>query len=367
MKAMILAAGKGERLLPLTQVTPKPLFPVANWPIIRYNIEFLKHYGFTEIIINVFHLAKQLEQELGDGSAMGARLSYSYEEELWGTGGGLKQVEKFFADEETFVVMNADVLIDFDLEDALHFHKRNEAVATMVLTREASIKTYGAVDIDEDSRVRNIAGRIADVRESDRISAVFTGVHILSPKIFEYIPPNINSCINAYAYPKMIQNKEHVQGYLMEGYWADIGRPETYFQTTMNVLDRKVRFRHYDPLASFTLKPNKDKAEWSVLGESVELGAEIEFLPPFMVGHNVRIGDKAKIGPYTVIGDGTVIGKNAVVSDSIIFPGCKVGNRQKVMGAIVNKKKLLRVSQAGSKTQTMEAVADEPGKDPTQS
>lgn len=362
MKAMILAAGKGERLLPLTQMLPKPLFPVANWPIIRYNIEFLKHYGFTEIMVNLYHLGKQIEQELGDGSAMGARLSYSHEKELWGTGGGLKQVERFFADEECFVVINADVLIDFDLADALHFHMRNKSDATMVLTRDASIKTYGAVEIDEESRIRNIAGRIADVRESDRVAAVFTGVHILSPKIFEYIPPNINSCINAYTYPKMIQNKERVMGYLMEGFWADIGRPETYFQTTMQFLERKIRFTHYDPLASFTLKPSKDAAELAVLGESVELGAEIEFLPPFMVGHNVRIGDKSKIGPYAVIGDGSVIGKNSQVSHSIVFPNCKIASRQRVNEAIVGKKKLLRLSHSAGNTEIMEAV-DSPSED----
>jgi len=359
MKAMILAAGRGERLNPITQELPKPLVPVANLPIIRYNIEFLKHYGFNDICINVYHLPKQIEQELGDGSVLGVKLTYSYEEELWGTGGGLKQVEDFFKDEEFFVMMNADILIDCDLEDAIHFHRRNDAIATMILTQDAPVSTYGAVEIDDANLIRNIAGRIDDVRETDRIPAVFTGIHILTPRIFEYIPPNINTCINQYAYPKMVQNKEKVMGYMMEGFWADIGKPETYFSTNMLFLDRRVNFRHYDPLAHFTLKPDKETSELVCLGENVELGIEIDFKPPIIVGHNVRIGDKATIGPYVVIGDGCTIGKNAVVTDSVILPMTKVGNKQTVTSQVLDHKRKLKIDSSASNTQILEAMPDD--------
>ena len=114
MKGMIFAAGRGERLKPMTLEVPKPLFPVVNIPIIRYNIELLKKYGITEIAINLFHLPRLIEQELGDGSSIGVRLTYSHEEELWGTGGGLKRLENYFAQEDCFVAINADILIDCD-------------------------------------------------------------------------------------------------------------------------------------------------------------------------------------------------------------------------------------------------------------
>ncbi len=354
MKAMILAAGKGERLLPLTESLPKPLFPVANLPVIRYNIEFLKHYGCKDIVINLYHLPKMIEQELGDGSVMGVRITYSHEDELWGTGGGLKNVERFFDGEDCFVVMNADILVDCDLEEAIHFHRRHDAVATMVLTRDASIQTYGAVEVDESCAIRNIAGRINDVRESERTPTVFTGIHILSPRVFEYVPPNITTCINAYAYPKMVDNGERVMGYITNGFWSDLGRPETYYTANMAFLERRINFRHYDPLAHFILKPEKDKAELACLGENVELGSAIEFIPPFIVGHNVRIGDNAKVGPYAVIGDNSQIGKNAQVSDSIVFAGTKVGNRQKVIGMVMNRKHKLRVPTTASNTQIIE-------------
>ncbi len=355
MKAMILAAGKGTRLLPLTEQVPKPLFPVANLPIIRYNIEFLSHYGFKDIVINLCHLPKNIEQELGDGSVMGVKITYSHETELWGTGGGLKQVESFFRDEEYFVLMNADILIDCDLEDAIHFHRRRDAVATMVLTQEANTNVYGAVEIDENFAIRNIAGRIEDVRESKRTPAVFTGVHVLTPKVFEYIPPNIHSCINEYAYPKMITNRETVLGYPMEGFWADLGKPETYYATNMAYLERKIKFRHYDPLAHFTLKPDKEKAELACLGENVELGAEIRFHPPFIVGHNVRLGDRSQIGPYAIIGDGCQIGKSVGISESIVFPGSKIGNRHRLNRTILSRKIRVKIPDHATNTQILRA------------
>lgn len=356
MKAMILAAGKGERLMPLTQNLPKPLFPVANLPIIRYTIEFLKFYGIRDIIINLYHLPRLIEQELGDGSVLGVKITYSFEEELWGTGGGLKKVEKFFKDEECFVVVNADILVDCDLEDVIHFHRRNEATATMVLTQDASTSVYGAVEIDDENSIRNIAGRLDDVRESDRIPAVFTGIHVLSPKIFEYIPPNIFTCINQYAYPKMIGNKEKVIGYLMEGFWADIGRVESFYSTNMVFLDRRISFRYYDPLAHFTLKPSKDTADLVCLGENVELGNEISFNPPIIIGHNVRISDRASIGPYTIVGDGCIIGKQSHVAESIIFAGSKIGNRQKAVGMIIDRKRKLRAPSSAGNTQIMKRL-----------
>ena len=359
MKAMILAAGKGERLRPLTDSLPKPLFPVVNIPLIRYNIEFLKHHGVREIMINLFHLPRIIDQELGDGSVMGVKIHYSHEKELWGTGGGLKLVEDFFAEEEYFILINSDILIDCDLEDAIHFHRRENATATMILTQDASARTYGAVELDESFAIRNIAGRLDDVRESKRIQTVFTGVHILSPRIFEYIPPNITSCINAYAYPKMIQNNESVFGYIMQGHWSDLGMPETFYHTNMAFLDRKIKLRYYDPMAHFTLKPEKDKGELACLGEDIELGQEIQFHPPFIVGHNARIGDNATIGPYAIIGDGSMIGKQSTVSDSIIFAGSKIGNNQRISNMILNRKYRISIPKSASNTLFMESIESE--------
>lgn len=355
MKGMILAAGLGERLLPLSAQLPKPLFPVVNIPLIRYTIELLKRYGVDDLVINLFHLGRAIEQELADGAALGVRIRYSHERELWGTGGGLKQMESFFAREECFVLANADTLVDVDLEAALHFHRRHAAAATMLVTTSASTRVYGAVELDESGAVRNIAGRIPDVRESERTPTVFCGVHILTPKIFEYIPPNINSCINAYAYPKMIQNGERVMGYEIDGTFIDLGRPETYYAANMAYLQRKLKLRHFDPLAQFTLKTEKERGELACLGENVELGSEITFLAPFVVGHNVRIGDKATIGPYAIIGDGSQIGRQAAVSESILFAGTKVGQKQKLQGLLMTNEHKLRLPPQASNTRILPA------------
>lgn len=345
MKAMILAAGKGERLKPITENVPKPLFPVANIPIIRYNIEFLKSHGVKEFIINLYHLPTLIEQVLGDGSILGVKITYSFEEELWGTAGGLKLVESFFADDEMFILMNADNLVDFDLSEAIHFHKRHNADATMVLTKNADIKTYGAVEIDETMNVRNIGGRLDDIRESPRTAAVFSGIHILSPKVFEYIPPNINSCINAYAYPKMIKNGERVKGFITDGLWYDVGVPAKYYKTNVALLKRKIRLSYFDPFEYFQLKPEKEKTELACLGDNVELGEDIRFHPPFVVGHNVRIGDSTTIGPYAIIGDGTHISKASTIRDAIIFAGQKIQAGKTIAGQILGKKKAIEIPE----------------------
>jgi len=350
MKAMILAAGKGERLQPLTKVLPKPLFPVANIPLIRFNIELLKKYGIIDIMINVWHLGKQLEMELGDGSALGVNIRYSREKELWGTGGGLKQVEKFFDGEEDFVLINSDILIDVDLEDVIHFHRRHQAAATMVLTKNADTKKFGAVEIDESMNIRNIAGRLEDIRESPRSAGVFTGLHIMGQAVFQYIPPNIYSCINEYAYPKMIQNGEKVIGYMMEGhFWQDLGTPESYYQANMKILNREISLSHIDPLADFKLKPAKEKLELVCLGENVELGNEIQIIPPVIIGHNSQIMDKAIIGPYAIIGNGVSIGKQSSLDHSIIFPGTKIGNKSKLNRVLIQKSQKLQLEQVKKK------------------
>ncbi len=350
MKAMILAAGKGERLQPLTKVVPKPLFPVANIPLIRYNIELLKKYGIVDIIINVWHLGRQLEMELGDGSTLGVNIKYSREKELWGTGGGLKQVEPFFEGEEDFVLINSDILIDVDLEDVIHFHRRHKAAATMVLTRSADTKKFGAVEIDENANIRNIAGRLEDIRESPRISGVFTGVHILGQAVFQYIPPNIFSCINEYAYPKMILNGEKVVGYMMEsGFWQDLGTPETYYQVNMKILNREISLAHIDPLLDFKLKPSQEKLGLVCLGENVELGNEIQIIPPVIIGNNSQIMDKAIVGPCAIVGNGVSIGKQCSLDHSIVFPGTKIGNKSRLNRIILQKDQKLQLEQAKKK------------------
>lgn len=234
MKAMILSAGLGMRMRPLTEKIPKPLLLIGNRPIIHYTLLFLKKYGVTDVIINLHHLADKMRENLGDGSGFGMKINYSFEPEILGTGGGIKKVEPFLSN-NTFVVINGDILIDVDLNDVIRFHKEKKALATMALRHDKDANRYGAIEIDKENRIREFLGMIKGADEN-LTRLMFTGLHILEPRIFSYLPEK--GCINRTAYPEMIKNGEQVFGYVMNGYWRDIGTPEAYSSAEKELKER---------------------------------------------------------------------------------------------------------------------------------
>ena len=157
MQAMILAAGLGTRLRPLTNHTPKALLLVHGEPLIFHSLKLLKKHGFSEVLINLHHLGELLEKELGDGSRLGMRISYSWEEKILGTGGGIKKGADFFKN-ETVLVLNSDVLIDLDLKDFIRTHKRKKGLATMVVRERERDSSYTPIWIGKGNRLLQIGG-----------------------------------------------------------------------------------------------------------------------------------------------------------------------------------------------------------------
>ena len=228
MRAMILAAGLGTRLRPLSNSVPKPLLPVAGRPLIVWNLFLLRRYGITEAIINLHHLGHLIEKELGDGSRFGMRLAYSREPAILGTGGGIKQAEGFFGG-APFLVLNGDTLLDLDLAAVTGFHTRRGALATLVVRDDPEVVQWGAVEVDEQQRVISITGRgraKADptVKPERRM---FAGVHVMDSRLLKPVPLDRESSI-IDAYVEAIKRGDRVLGYRMEGYWSDVGTPECY-------------------------------------------------------------------------------------------------------------------------------------------
>jgi NDP-sugar pyrophosphorylase family protein len=225
MKAMILAAGLGTRLRPITNNTPKPIIPVGGRPLIEYLLLLLKKYGIKDIIINLHHLGEKIENTLGDGSRWGIRISYSREEIILGTGGGIKKAQAFLSD-SAFLVINGDILIDLDLRDLLGFHSEHGGVATMVLRENDNPGLYGPVKIDSNARIRQILDK-PECPGMDLRSYMFAGIHVIEPEIFKYIPDGqFYSIIDTYT--EMIMKNEEIYGYLMKGPWSDLGTIEGY-------------------------------------------------------------------------------------------------------------------------------------------
>lgn len=227
MRAMILAAGLGTRLRPLTETLPKPLLPIAGRPLIVWNLLLLRRYGVTEVMINLHHLGHLIEQALGDGSEFGMRIAYSKEPVILGTGGGLKQAEPFFGG-EPFFVLNGDTLFDMNLDDMTAAYRRSHAVAAMAVRADPEPERWGTVEMDAARRVCRINGRGMNP-EGRSEKRMFAGVHLMHPRLLASVPTGHESSI-IDAYVGAIQAGETVVGCELAGYWSDIGTPERYAQ-----------------------------------------------------------------------------------------------------------------------------------------
>jgi NDP-sugar pyrophosphorylase family protein len=227
MKAMILAAGLGTRLRPLTNTIPKPLLPIAGTPLIVWNLLLLKRHGFHDVVINLHHLGPMIEKVLGNGSRYGLRIIYSREPMILGTGGGLKQAEPHFFG-ESVLVLNGDTLVDLDLSALWMFHQQRGAIATLVLRKDPEAAQWGLVEMNSDNRIMRITGR-GRTDQAPTQPRMFAGIHVLHPRLLRDVPEGVASTI-IDPYIAAIQQGEMVLGYDSEGYWSDIGTPERYAQ-----------------------------------------------------------------------------------------------------------------------------------------
>lgn len=226
---MILAAGFGARLRPLTNTIPKPLLPIAGTPLIVWNLLLLRRHGITDAVMNLHHLGHLIEKELGDGSQYGMHLSYSHEAVILGTGGGIKHALDYFHG-EPFFVLNGDTLVDINLSLLLAFHRERTALATMVVREDPEADRWGAVELDKDQRVLRINGRGLTINApSARAKRMFAGIHIMHPRLLRSLPPGHEASI-IDAYVREIERGERICGFTMDGYWSDIGTPERYAQ-----------------------------------------------------------------------------------------------------------------------------------------
>jgi mannose-1-phosphate guanylyltransferase len=341
VKGFVLAAGFGERMRPITEYIPKPLLPIGNLPLIGYALKLLAYHGITDVIVNLHHRGAVLQEALGDGSAYGVSITYSEEEEILGTGGGLKKMHEQLSD-DTFVVVNSDTLLDVNLHAALAAHRERNALATMVLREDKRKGEFGRIEIDKSGRIRRILGHGGPDGESlsqDELEPfMFAGVHILEPRFLEYIPPDVNTCINRYAYTKALSNGELLGSFITEGYFADAGTPQRYFQTNVDAMEQRIELRHADPLGGFALAPRQEVAEVVRMGKDVELGDAVQITPPVLLGDGVRIGERAVIGPFPILQSEAHIGKDARVQSSIVLEGAKVDSDEHVDHRLVGRK-----------------------------
>ena len=246
MKAMVFAAGEGQRLRPVTEKTPKPLVPVAGRPMIDYPLLLLRQYGVEEIIINLHHLGDQVEAYLGDGARLGLTICYSREAELLDTGGGLLKAKPFL-ENGTFIVINTDVLIDLPLAEVIAFHRQNAAAATLVLRPDPLAHHYGSMDVAADGRIcRFLNSKMPEAPNAAVRNLMFTGVQILEPSIFRYMPAAADCekfSTTKDVYPRMLLQQERLYGFQFDGFWHDLGTAERIKEAERSLrLDQKLHY-----------------------------------------------------------------------------------------------------------------------------
>jgi NDP-sugar pyrophosphorylase family protein len=233
MKAMILAAGFGERLWPLTADRTKPALPVLGKPLVGYIAEYLAAHGVKEAIVNLHHQPESVRASLGDGSRFGLRLEYVHEPVILGTSGALDNARELL-ENETFVVVNGKIITDIDLDAAVKTHRATGALATLVLKENARRERFSTVETHEGF-VRRFGG-MPDPTGGEGVPLMFTGIQILEPRIFEYIPRGLFSHSTTEVYPQAIARGERIAAHVGEGTWYELSTLQRYLEISLALL-----------------------------------------------------------------------------------------------------------------------------------
>lgn len=301
-KAMVMAAGVGSRLDPLTQNIPKPLVPVLNKPVMDILLQKLKSFGVEKVIANTHYLAEQIQNRYSENSPVEIEFSYLHEVELSGTAGGVKKCESFFGDVEDFLVVSADGLHDADLEKIVRSHKESGCIATMAISavEHNEVSKYGVVVPSPFHKVEEFQEK-PPVEEA-KSNFINTGIYVFNKRIFDFIPSGEKYDFAKNVFPSLLQAGEEINTYRIYSYWSDIGTVEQYIQSNIDALNRKV----------IIAEPNimrKYEAVYSV-GHKCKIAKSAKFLNNVVIGNNCTIGEN-------VVLDDVILWENTVVEDNV--------------------------------------------------
>jgi len=321
-RTMIMAAGEGTRLRPLTYFVPKPLVPVVNRPATDWLINHLQMQGITEIAMNVCMHTEKVIAHYGDGSKFNVSLRYSREENLLGTAGGVKKLQSFLA-KGTSLILSGDGLTDMDFEKLLQFHRKNKALATIVLKPVQQRFEYGVVLCDNDFRITNFVEKPhwGDVFAN----TVNTGIYVLEPEVFDFIPKDKFYDFGHQLWPELLKTGQPLYGYTMAEAWYDVGNLQEYRNVHHAILSGEI---HLTPNGK-EVKPGL----WVEGGAGIVDGLNIE--TPAAIGKNCHIASSARIKKFSVLGNDVEIGENTKIEESILWEGVKVGQGTRLFNCIV--------------------------------
>jgi mannose-1-phosphate guanylyltransferase len=312
---MVLAAGLGTRLRPLTYEITKPMVPVLDRPVMAHILDLLDRHGFDETIANLHYFPDSIREHFGE------RLAYRYEPELLGTAGGVRACAEFFG-EDSFLVISGDALTDIDLGALAARHRETGGIATLAVKQVPDTREFGVVLHDRDGR---ITGFQEKPRPDEALSDLGNcGIYVFTPEIFDYFPERPFVDWAQDVFPALLAGDVPFHIHEVREYWNDVGSLGELRQGTFDALRGELRLE----------VEGEEVSPGVVLAGGRELPGDTEVEGPAWIGHDVQIGAGVRLMGPVVLGDGATVGDRAQLRETIVFPGTTVADDSILIGAI---------------------------------
>ena len=319
MKAMLLAAGLGTRLRPLTYELPKPMVPILGRPVMEHIMRLMARHRFDDVVANLHYFPDLIRGHFGDGSQQGIKLVYSYEEELMGTAGGVRNVRDHFGG-ETFLVISGDALTDIDLSAFHAAHKEKGGIATLALKRVDDPSQLGVVIVNEEGRIQGFQEKPAPGEELSNVGNC--GIYMFEPEIFDYFPDTEFVDWAHDVYPTLLDQDVPFYGHEIDDYWNDVGSFEEYRQGNFDALEGVV------------------EVDTPGTRNGSQLPGDAEVEGHVFIGDGCEIASGVRLTGPVVIGERSQIGEGVALRDTIVWPRTEVEPGTVLVGAIAGERPL---------------------------
>ncbi len=320
---MILAGGLGTRLRPLTLNTPKPILPLVNRPLLLYQIELFKKYGIKNIILSISYLPKQIFRCFGDGKKYGVKINYALEKRRLGTGGGVKNSEKFI--KQKIFISNGDIIANIDLKKMHAFHQKHKSDVTIALFRVPDPSAYGLVKTDKDGKILEFLEKPKSLKNG--INTINAGFYLFEPEILRLIPPKIKYSLERKFFPNLLRKGKRLFGYVHSGYWQDMGSPDKHLKVSADILAGKLNYH----IPGNKIRRNVIARAETKIADGVKIKGKL------VCGKKVRIDKNVQISGPVILGDNCKIEQGAKISNCIIFANTRIQEGVEIEDAIIGK------------------------------
>ncbi len=324
MKAVVMAGGFGTRIQPLTHSRPKPMLPIVNKPMMEHTMMKLRDVGIEEFIVLLYFKPEIIKEYFGDGSDFGIKITYVVPDDDYGTAGAVKLAQEHIGD-ENFIIISGDLVTDFDFKKIFDYHKEKNSKLTITLTSVENPLEFGVVIANEN-------GTIEKFLEKPSWGEVFsdtinTGIYVIEPEILEYIPKSENFDFAKDLFPSLMKEGVELMAGYAQGYWRDVGNPESYRDVYDDILTGKVEFK----IDGFK-KVLPDGELYTK--EVYELSENVEIIGTVVLGKNVTLEDGVKLN-NVVIGDNVLIAKNSKIRNTVIWDEVDIGRNAMLDGCVI--------------------------------